>query len=155
MSYVRIWIHAVWGTKRKVPFLLNAIRNDVFQHISENAKTKNIFIKEMNGYTDHVHCLISLSAEQSIATVLQALKGESSFWVNKNKMVQGKFEWADEYFAVSLGESQVEKVQLYIRNQEEHNKRKTWDEEVDEFIEKNGFERLLTNKLRTKIQAKN
>lgn len=143
MSYVRIWIHTVWGTKRKVPFLSDHIRNEVFQHVSENAKTKNIFIKEISGYKDHVHCLISLGADQSIAKVLQALKGESSFWINKNKMVQGKFEWADEYFAVSVGESQVEKVQQYIRNQEEHHKRKTWDEDVNEFLERYGFERIV------------
>lgn len=133
----------MWGTKRKVPFLTDAIRNEAFQHITENAKTKNIFIKEINGYTDHVHCLISLSAEQSIAKVLQLIKGESSFWINRNKMVQGKFEWADEYFAVSVGESQVEKIQQYIKNQEEHHKRKTWDEEVNEFLEKYGFERIV------------
>lgn len=142
MSYVRIWIHAVWGTKSKFPFLNDSIRSKVFQHISENAKSKGIFIKEINGHKDHVHCLISLSADQTIAKVLQLLKGEVSFWINKNKMVQGKFEWADEYFAVSVGESQAKKVQQYIRNQEAHHKRKSWDEEVNEFLNKYGFERV-------------
>ncbi|MBN2635063.1 MAG: IS200/IS605 family transposase [Prolixibacteraceae bacterium] len=142
MSYVRIWIHAVWGTKSKFPFLTDEIRAEVFQHISGNANTKGIFIKEINGHKNHVHCLISLSADQSVAKVMQLIKGESSFWINNTKLVKGKFEWADEYFAVSLGESQVEKVQQYIRNQKEHHKRKTWDEEVDEFLEKYQFARI-------------
>ena len=142
MSYVRIWIHVVWGTKSKFPFLNDSIRSKVFQHISENAESKGIFIKEINGHKDHVHCLISLSADQTIAKVLQLLKGEASFWINNSKMVQGKFEWADEYFAVSVGESQVKKVRQYIRNQEEHHRRKSWNEEVNEFLKKYGFERV-------------
>lgn len=142
MSYVRIWIHAVWGTKSKFPYLNDNIKSRVFQHISENAKAKGIYIKEINGHKDHLHCLISLCADQTISKVLQLLKGEASFWINNSKMVQGKFEWADEYFAVSLGESQVQKVQRYIRNQEEHHKKKSWDEEVEEFLEKYGFKRV-------------
>lgn len=86
MSYVRIWIHAVWGTKNKFPFLAEPVRHKVFQHILDNAKTKGIYLKEVNGHKDHVHCLISLNAEQSIAKVLQLLKGEASFWINKNKL---------------------------------------------------------------------
>ena len=142
MSYVRIWIHAVWGTKSKFPFLAEPIRNKVFQHIQDNAKTKGIYLKEINGHKDHVHCLISLNAEQSIAKVLQLLKGEASFWISKNKLVKGTFEWADEYFAVSVSESQLERVQNYIRGQEEHHRKKSWDEEVNEFMEKYGFDRI-------------
>jgi putative transposase len=142
MSYVRIWIHAVWGTKNKFPFLTEKVRSQIFQHIQDNAKIKGIYIKEINGHKDHVHCLISLNADQSIAKVLQLLKGEASFWINKNKLIKGSFEWADEYFAVSVSESQVERVQEYIKGQEEHHRKKTWDEEVDEFMEKYGFERI-------------
>jgi putative transposase len=142
MSYVRIWIHAVWGTKNKFPFLTEEVRSQIFPHIQDNAKIKGIYIKEINGHKDHVHCLISLNADQSIAKVLQLLKGEASFWINKNKLIKGSFEWADEYFAVSVSESQVERVQEYIKGQEEHHRKKTWDEEVDEFMEKYGFERI-------------
>jgi len=52
-----------------------------------------------------------------------------------------KFVWQDEYFAVSVSESIVEKVRAYIRNQEEHHKKKTFQEEYDEFIEKFGFQK--------------
>jgi len=140
MSYVRIWIHAVWGTKNKFPFLTNTIRKQVFEHIQENAKAKRIYLKEINGHKEHIHCLISLSADQSIAKVLQLLKGEASFWINKSELIKGSFEWADEYFAVSVSESQVERVQDYIKGQEEHHRKKGWDEEVNEFMEKYGFE---------------
>lgn len=70
---------------------------------------------------------------------MQLIKGESSFWINKNNLVQGKFEWADEYFAVSVGESQINVIREYIRKQEEHHQKKTWEEEYNEFMENYGF----------------
>lgn len=73
---------------------------------------------------------------------MQLLKGESSYWMNKQKVVPGKFEWADEYFAVSMSESQVERVRQYIRSQPEHHRKKSWGEEVEEFLNKYGFERI-------------
>jgi len=72
---------------------------------------------------------------------MQLIKGESSFWINQNKLVPGKFEWAVEYYAVSVSESDVERVRKYIRNQEEHHRKKSWDEEVDEFVRIYGFSR--------------
>jgi len=60
---------------------------------------------------------------------MQLIKGESSFWINKNKLTQSKFEWQDEYFAVAVSESMLENVRNYIRNQEDHHKKKTFNQE--------------------------
>ena len=70
---------------------------------------------------------------------MQLIKGESSFWFNKNNLSKQKLSWQKEYFAVSVSESQVEKVKHYITIQEEHHKTKTWDEEYKQLIEKYGF----------------
>ena len=93
----------------------------------------------MNCVNDHIHLLISLNSEQSISKVTQLIKGESSHWMNKNNLIPNKFEWQDEYIA-SVGHSQVNRVRDYIKNQEEHHRKKTFQEEYDEFIEKYGFE---------------
>jgi REP element-mobilizing transposase RayT len=58
MSFIKVYVHFVWVTNDRYPFLTDSIRNDVFNHIREYAKTKNIYIDFINGYTDHVHCLI-------------------------------------------------------------------------------------------------
>ena len=114
----------------------------MINHIKENAKGKNIFIDEINGHKNHIHYLISLGVDQSISKVSQLIKGESSFWINRNKITKTKFEWADEYFAVSVSESQVDAVRKYIRNQEEHHKKKSYAQEYDEFMKKYGFKYL-------------
>lgn len=129
----------VWATKNREPLLTPAIRQKIFSHIRDNAKTKNIYVDFINGYTDHAHCLISLNQEQTIAKVVQMIKGESSFWINKNNLCSEKFEWQDEYFAVSVSESGINKVREYIKNQETHHEKKTFQQEYDEFIEKYGF----------------
>ena len=139
MSYVRIWVHLVFSTKTRNAFLSKEVRQNVQKHIISNCKEKDIFLQAINGYTDHLHCLISLGRDQSIAKVAQLIKGESSFWINKNKLVKEKFIWQDDYFAISVSESKVETVVNYIKNQENHHAAKPFSEEVEEFVKKYGF----------------
>jgi putative transposase len=143
MPFVKIWIHFVWATKDREPLLTNEIRQSVFQHIRENAKGKEIFLDFIGGYVDHVHCLISLGTNQTVEKIMQLIKGESSYWINKNKLCRGRFEWQDEYFAVSVSETLVESVRKYIANQEEHHRAKSFDEEFKGFMKRAGFQRFL------------
>jgi REP element-mobilizing transposase RayT len=142
MAYIRIWIHCVWGTKNRIAFLTNENKKTIIDHIRENAKTKGIYIDFINGSKEHLHCIISLDQDQNISKVMQLIKGESSFWINKNKIMNNKFEWADEYFAVSISESHINKVREYIKKQEEHHRAKTWEEEYNDFIIRYGFQKL-------------
>ncbi len=132
-------VHAVWGTKNREPILTKELRTTIIKHIRENAKTKEIHIDRLNGYTDHLHCLLSLNADMSISKAMQLKKGESAFWINKQKLTKSKFEWADEYFAVSVSESMLDKVRAYIDGQEEHHKKKTFQQEYEEFIKSYNF----------------
>ncbi|HOE05285.1 MAG TPA: IS200/IS605 family transposase [Bacteroidales bacterium] len=141
MPFVKVYIHFVWSTKNRYPFLYSKeLRARVWKHIRENAKEKGIFIDFINGYSDHCHCLVSFGVDQSIQKVMQLIKGESSYWINKNELINERFEWQDEYFAVSVSESIIDKVRKYIKNQEKHHSKKTFQDEYDEFIIKYGFE---------------
>ena len=140
MPFVKIWIHAVWATKKREPLLNKTIRQTVFEHIHQNALDKGIYMDIVNGHAQHVHCLFRLKNDQTISKVMQLIKGEPSFWINRQKLIKSKFQWQDEYFAVSVSESQVEAVRKYIREQEEHHKNKTFKQEYDEFINRYGFQ---------------
>jgi len=144
MAQVRIWIHAVWGTKNRTPYMKNKNKRiDLFKHIKAYAKEKDIYLDFINGEADHVHCLISMACDQNIAQIMKLLKGESSSWANKMNLFEADFDWADDYYAVSVGQSQVEVVRNYIKGQEKHHKKKTFVEECEEFMVKYGFVRLL------------
>jgi len=142
MSYVRIWIHLVFATKNREPLLIKDIRYNIFKHISENCQEKQILLKAINGYTDHLHCLISLGKDQNIAKIVQLIKGESSFWINQQKLTDGKFSWQDDYFAVSISESQVDAIVIYIKNQEQHHSKKSFDDEAADFMQKYSWQRV-------------
>ena len=140
MAYLKVYIHYVWSTKHRIPFLdTPELRKKVWKHICENAKDKNIHVDFVNGHQEHCHCLVSLGSNQTIEKTAQLLKGESSFWINKNKLTQHHFSWQDEYFALSVSESMMNKVRDYIKNQEEHHKHKTFEEEYNELMSKFGF----------------
>lgn len=140
MPFVKIWIHSVWSTKKREPLLDKSIRHTLFEHIHQNALNKNILIEIVNGYTDHIHFLFRLRNDQTISKVMQLIKGESSFWINHQKLLKTKFQWQDEYFAVSVSESNVATVKNYIKGQEEHHKKKTIMQEYEEFIQNYGFQ---------------
>ena len=143
MPWVKVWIHFVWSTKNREPFLTDGIRQKVFRHIRENAREKSIYLDFIGGYVDHVHCLVSLGTDQTIEKIMQLIKGESSFWVNKHRLCGTKFAWQDEYFAVSVSESLLESVRKYIANQEEHHRTKSFAEEFDGFMKRAGFQKFL------------
>ena len=141
MPFIKIYIHLVFSTLERKPFLNSKdLRIKVWKHIKENATEKGIFMDLINGFSDHCHCLISLSSNQNIEKVVQLIKGESSFWINKNNLTAEKFQWQDEYFAVSVSESKIDQVRNYIINQEKHHLKKTFADEYSEFIEKYKFQ---------------
>jgi len=135
MSYTKINIHAVCSTKNQQHILQKPQRFDLYRHIVENARLKGIVIAEIGGYSEHIHCLFELPSELSIAKVMQLIKGEASFWANKHNLFTTKIEWAEDYFATSVSDSNLPRVAAYIQNQEEHHKQKTFSEEFEKFIE--------------------
>jgi len=140
MSFIKVYVHYVWSTKNRHPFLNHEIRSDVFKHIRENGQTKNIYIDFINGYTDHVHCLISLNDDLSIGKIAHLIKGESSHWINQNRLTKQKFAWQDEYLSVGVCDDKIDIVRNHIAHQEEHHKKNTFAQKYDQFIEKYGFD---------------
>ncbi len=137
MSWIRVWIHLVFSTKNRIPYLdSHSLRFKVFEHIKENAKEKDIWLDCVGGYTDHAHCLVSLGTTQTISNTAKLIKGESSFWINKNQLVKGKFSWQDDFWAVSVSESHVKAVRNYIHQQEEKHGTIPFSLEIDEFMKK-------------------
>lgn len=142
MSYIKIWLHLIWSTKNRERIISQDLKPKLIEHIRQNAESKNIYIDFINCVEDHIHILISLKGDQTPSKVVQLIKGESSHWVNKNNLIP-HFEWQNDYIGVSVSESVVPKVREYIKNQEAHHKRKTFQEEYEEFIEKYGFDKLI------------
>jgi putative transposase len=132
-NMINVYVHYVWTVKHRAEVLDKSFRIELFQHIKEEALKKNIFIDSINGVEDHVHCLVSLTATQTIAEVIKNIKGESSNWLNKKAFVQGHFKWQDGYGAFAVSPQNIKKVRNYIFNQEAHHKKQKFDDELEIF----------------------
>jgi len=142
MSYIKIWLHCVWSTKNRdcrIPF---SFRPDLLKHLRDNARAKNIILDYINVHEDHVHALINLGKQQSVAEVMHLLKGESSFWINSQRVLPYQFEWQDDYFALSISHAHVDRVRHYIKHQDEHHRKVSLEQEAGLLLKKYGFEAI-------------
>jgi len=140
MSHTKIWVHCVWTTKDRIPYLRDQIREIVIYHIRDNSRSKDIYIDHINGYYEHLHALISMGSNQDSADLMQKIKGESSHWINKSRLTRLKFEWQDDYYAVSVGMDQINNLRNYIRNQVQHHQKVSFQVELNKIIEEYGLE---------------
>jgi putative transposase len=145
VSYVRLLAHIVFSTKNREIILPKDIKDSICDHIREEAQQKSIRLIEVNGHFDHLHCLVSLGSAQSVASVVQAIKGESAHWFNNKSGLNdwGKLIWQDDYFAVSVSESHANQVSAYIQNQEHYHQSMNYYQEIERMAKKYGFELKL------------
>ena len=133
-SYNKIWIHAIWATKERIPIIHSNIEYKIHQFISEQLRAQGCLVRIINGMPDHIHCLFLLSPQKSIAEVIKQIKGSSSHYVNQNDLTSKKFAWQTGYAAYSVSESVVEKVFQYIKTQKEHHQKKSFLQEYEAFL---------------------
>ncbi|MDG1278829.1 MAG: IS200/IS605 family transposase [Algoriphagus sp.] len=138
-SFNKIWIHAIWATKDRLPLISQAKEKQVFQLISDQLCELGCRVRIVNGMPDHVHILFLQNPQKSITEIIKQIKGGSSHHINQNNLTKEKFAWQTGYAAFSVSESVVEKVFQYIKNQKEHHQQKTFQEEYEEFLKLNGL----------------
>jgi putative transposase len=133
-SFNKIWIHAIWSTKERMPLIHPTIENKLYNFISEQLHEQGCPVRNINGMPDHVHCLFLLNPQKSIAEVIKQIKGSSSHFINQSNLTIDKFSWQTGYAAYSVSESIIDKVFNYIQNQMQHHTKKTFQQEYEEFI---------------------
>jgi putative transposase len=94
----------------------------------------------VGGMPDHVHIFFGMRPTEPLSDLMQAVKGDSSKWINENRLTLGRFSWQEGYGAFSYSKSQVASVVQYVFNQEAHHRTKTFIEEYHEFLPKFGVD---------------
>ena len=139
-SYNRIWIHAIWATKKRMPLINFSVESTVYQFIAEQLREQGCSVRIINGMPDHIHCLFLLNRQKSIAEVIKQIKGSSSHYINHHNLIgDAFFAWQTGYAAYSVSESIVVKVYEYIKNQKSHHRKKTFEQEYNEFNKFHGI----------------
>ncbi len=130
MSYTKIWVHAVWGTKGRQPILSNGSRQKFLDHLLDHAAKKEIEIGLINCWVDHVHCLIRLKPGQNVEDIIKIIRRESSSWINFHHLSEKRFVWSGDYYVASVSEGNLNGVKNYILCQERQHSHRTYKEEV-------------------------
>jgi putative transposase len=139
-SYVSCLVHYVFSTKERQPWLSSDARPRLFAYIGGIARENDLKAYAVGGAADHVHALLSLPSTVSAAKGVQLIKGGSSLWVHQTFADMRAFEWQEGYGAFSAATSQVDDTIAYIQSQEEHHRRRTFQEEFLLFLRRHGID---------------
>lgn len=138
-SFTKIWIHAVWATKNRQPFIDDGIEARVHAAIADEFKVAKCNLRIVNGMSDHVHCLFQMDASQSPSAVIRQVKGGSSHTINQSDWIGVKFSWQTGYSAFSVSESAYWPVFNYIKNQKAHHRGKSSYNEIVGLLKAHGI----------------
>ena len=104
-TYSKIWLHFIWTTSKRQRIITKELKQKLISHYKKYGKEKGIYVDTVNGDMEHIHLLIRSTPSQSSSEIANALKGESSNWVNRNKFIRGKFARQRGYSVFSVSES--------------------------------------------------
>jgi len=113
---------------------LPPFENKIYNYLRQQFIDLECPLRIINGMPDHVHCLFLQNPKVSITDIIKQIKGSSSHFINQNQFLPVKFSWQSGSAVYSVSESIVEKVFEYIRNQKEHHRKLTFQEEFDKII---------------------
>lgn len=139
-SFLCCYLHIVFSTKERKPIIMPEWKNRLWEYFGGIARDNKIKLLEVGGTHDHIHALISIPSTLSIAKALQFIKGGSSRWIHETFPLSRNFAWQDGYGAFSVSPSKIEDVKEYIAGQEEHHRKKPFQEEFWDLLKKHGIE---------------
>lgn len=136
-AYARNYVHITFGVKGRRPVIKPAIQKSLWTLIADIAGSYGVDVRAVSGAEDHIHILINLPPKIALANVVRAVKQESSKWMNENGHY---FHWQIGYAAFSVSVSNLALVEEYVRNQPEHHKKRSFEEEFAASLKKHGIE---------------
>lgn len=140
-SLAKVYVHIVFSTKCRYPFLSDKnIRGEMHAYLGGTCNELDCPVLTVGGAADHIHVLCRLTRNLSIAKVICDLKRSSSKWVKTKGALLAKFSWQNGYGVFSVGQSEVERVRTYIEGQEEHHRKRIFQDEFRSFLKDYGVE---------------
>jgi REP element-mobilizing transposase RayT len=139
-TYTSLHYHVIFSTKNREPWLVRDIEQRVWAYIGGVARAHKMTALQVGGIEDHIHALVTAPATLAPSQIAQFLKGDSSKWMHDEFPALRNFGWQDGYGAFTVSRSNLPEAVRYIQNQREHHRKKTFQEEYLEFLQKHGIE---------------
>ena len=138
-THISLLYHLVFSTKKRHPWITESWQQGLHSYLGGILRGLGGVAESIGGATDHVHVLASLKATHCLADIMRELKSGSSHWVHETIGI-GMFGWQDGYGAFTVGRSEVDWIKQYIRQQKEHHRRKSFQEEYLELLRQSGID---------------
>jgi REP element-mobilizing transposase RayT len=135
-SLVKNYLHLVFSTKLRAPLIHPPYNTKLYSYLGGICNNLESQVVIVGGYTDHVHILCMLSKNITLVKLMEELKSHSSRWMKTKDQSLKNFYWQDGYGAFSVNPAEVETVVAYIANQQEHHRKKTFQQEYRAFLER-------------------
>jgi REP element-mobilizing transposase RayT len=139
-THTNLLYHLVFSTKCRIPLITPIMQEELYHYIGGIIRGEGGILLEIGGINEHIHILTKFKPSISVSEMLASIKANSSKWANENKMKMRKFGWQGGYAAFSVSESQVPAVTKYIRAQEEHHRKVSFQEEYITLLKKHQIE---------------
>ena len=133
-TYTQIHLQLIFAVKYRAAIINDTWKNELYKYISGIIQQQKHKLIIVNGVADHIHLLIGFRPHQSLADLMQDIKGNSSKWINENHFTRSKFAWQEGYGAFSYSKSHLSNVINYIKNQENHHRKITFIDEYKAFL---------------------
>lgn len=139
-SLVKNYLHIVFSTKYRQNLILPPVEDELHHYLGGTCKKLECPPLIVGGYTDHIHILCMLSKKIALMKLIEEIKSSSSKWVKTKAPEYANFYWQDGYGAFSVNPGQVERVIHYIKNQKEHHRKKTFQDEYRKILKEYNIE---------------
>jgi REP element-mobilizing transposase RayT len=139
-TFTQMYVQLVFAVQNREAVLTQDIRIRIFEYMSgilTNMKHKSIIV---NGISNHIHILIGLNPSVSVSDTVHDIKRSSSLFINNEKLCVGRFSWQEGYGGFSYGRSQIADIYNYIKNQESHHQKRTFQQEYTNYLNENEME---------------
>ena len=141
MSRNCIWlrVHLVWTTKHRAPLIDRSWQEDLYAYISGIIRNKGCHMISAGGTEDHIHLYVSLSNDLAVGSLVNAIKSNSSRWVNTEHPSDERFRWQRGYGAFSMNLKSEGRLRAYIANQQRHHLKRTTEREMVGLASAHGY----------------
>ncbi len=133
-TYTQIHIQVVFAVQNRKSLIPTERKEELYRYMTGIIQNHGHKLLAINGMPDHVHILFGMRPAQALSDLMKQVKQNSSKWINERGFMRGRFSWQEGFGAFSYSKTDLPKVQAYIRDQEEHHRRRTFHDEYLELL---------------------
>ena len=139
-TFSNMLVHVIFSTRNRQPIIVDTVAERLYAYMAGVAKKEFGWARRIGGTSDHIHGLLELRTDISIAHAMNRWKSLSSGWIHKTFPEFRNFAWQSGYGVFSVSSSKASDVIAYIDSQAEHHTRRTFEEEFLEFLNRHGIQ---------------